>query len=125
MKGKIWILGYSLAVAVTPLIISGKKIVLNSDSNRGLTAMTYENYQIDFLSYYKLMTLIAGAVILILSVAGKIDLKKEFIGKKSKYYIMGSSLLFLIFMSFVLSIDREISLLGISGRFEGVLAEIS
>ncbi len=125
MKDKFGILGYTLATAVAPLIIFGEKIILKIGSNRGLTAMTYNDYQVDFMSYYKGMVILAGVVILILAVAGKIDLKKEWSGSKSKYYIIGNTLLFLIVVSFMFSKDRDISLLGISGRFEGVLAEIS
>lgn len=125
MREKFGILGYLLATSVAPLIIFGKKIILENDSKRAMTYITYDGYQIDFISYYKLMTLITGAVILIFSMAGKIDLKKECIGIKSKYYIMGSTLLVLLVMSFIFSIDRKISFLGISGRFEGFLAEIS
>ena len=125
MRKKFGILGYALATAVAPLIIFGKKITVEAGSIREFTAITDKGVQIDFLSYYKLVALIIGAIILLLSVVGKIDLKKECTGIKSKYYIMGSVLLSLIIMSFLFSVDREISLLGISGRFEGFLAEIS
>ena len=125
MKDKIGTLGYILAVALTPLIVFSKKIIVEAGSSRGFTALTDKGVQIDFLSYYKGMVLIAGVIILMLSVVGKIDLKKECNGSKSKYYIMGTALLSLIGMSFLFSMDREISLLGISGRFEGVLAEVS
>jgi hypothetical protein len=125
MKNKIGILGYVLATAIAPLIIFGKKIILENDSKRAMTYITYDGYQVDFVSYYKSVILIAGAIILMLSMAGKIDLKKECIGIKSKYYIMGVILLAFIVVSFIFSMDREISLLGISGRFEGFLAEIS
>ena len=77
MKNKIGILGYVLATAIAPLIIFGKKIILENDSKRAMTYITYDGYQVDFVSYYKSVILIAGAIILMLSMAGKIDLKKE------------------------------------------------
>ena len=125
MRERIGLMGYVIAVAVAPLINFGKRIVIDVNSNRGLTAITYGDYQLDFMSYFKEIFLIIGALILLISMSNNIDLKKECRGIKLKYYLCCTLLLFFIIMSFLTSIDRNISLLGISGRFEGALAEIS
>ncbi len=104
-----------LMVSMTPLIVLGYQLELSEGNIRYMTAITSNKaIQYDFFNYYKELTLGIGGIFLLF-----LETKE-----KSRYRKIGIILIILSILSCMFAYSKDIALWGISGRYEGVVAQI-
>lgn len=121
MQKKMKEIGYFIVLFLSPLIVFGKRIKLHENSIRYQTGIVISGEQWDFFNYYKELGIGIGALLLLLAYLS--DIKK--LKNQDKYSMLIKILIILNVLSFSFSPFKEISLLGIVERFEGVVAEVS
>ncbi len=117
MKGKLRrVLLYGILLIV-PLMVMGANFKVDEGSLRYMSSVTDKGYQRDFFSFFRMLFLAGTApLIFIFSIERR---------RNTKYLLLFIMVFALQLLSYLSSPLKEISLWGISGRYEGILAWIS
>jgi len=102
-----------LIMIIVPLLVLGANFKVDEGTLRFISSVTIDGYQRDFFSFFRMLILIGVAPLFFMINIGK--------NKNRRYMMMAGILLGCVTLSYIMSPLKEISLFGISGRYEGSL----